>query len=398
MPPSLPRGIHDVLPREARERRRISTAILGCLSSHGYEPVVLPLFELSSVADSALGTLDQGDVLRFVEPESGEIASLRADMTPQVARLVATRLSKLPGPYRIATEGVVVRRKAGRARKHRQLAQVGAELLGAAGEDAELEAITLACEAVRRAGLKSFVLELSHAGVVSALLTDATDKAREDVLFALGKKDVARVRLAARGLAYEAELCALCQTFGGAEALTAAERLLSSTPARGAVEELGRVFARALRENVAPRVACDPGEVRHFAYYTGTRFSLFADGPGEPLGGGGRYDTLTAGFGANLPAVGFALNTDHVAWALHHERGDADLDLTSVVLTESSQGHAHELRRAGFRVVVVPERAQAIAYAAAWGYSFVVAEDGVLGPDGKALTQGAEALRSLLGS
>ncbi len=396
MPQSLPKGIHDVLPREARERRRIASAIHECLASYGYEPVVLPVFELSSVADAALGTLDLGDVLRFVEPESGEIASLRADMTPQVARLVATRLATLPGPYRIATEGVVVRRKEGRARKHRQLAQVGAELIGAPGADADAEAIALACESVRRAGLQSFVLELSHAGVIRSLLDDASAGVSAAVLAALGKKDVARVRDAARGLRHEAELVALCRTFGGTDSLLLAEELLAKTPARDAIADLSRTVHRAVKENFAPRIACDPGEVRHFAYYTGVRFALFAEGPGEPLGGGGRYDALTAGFGANLPAVGFALNTDHLAWALRHEQPSADAP-RSVVLVPATAAHASLLRANGYRVVVHEDSAAALAYAAAWGYSFVVTEDGVLGKAGKAIARDADPLRSLLG-
>ena len=397
MPQSLPKGIHDVLPNEARERRRIASVIHACLASSGYEPVDLPMFELSSVADAALGTLDPADVLRFVEPESGEIASLRADMTPQVARLVATRLSKLPGPYRIATEGVVVRRRQGRARKHRQLAQVGAELIGAPGPDADAEALTLACESVKRAGLRSFVLSLSHAGVIRALLENESADVSSTVLAALEKKDVARVREVAPRLRFGAELVELCRTFGGAGSLAAAEQLLAKTPARDAIAELARTLQRAVRDNVAPHVACDPGEVRHFGYYTGMRFTLLADGPGEPLGGGGRYDSLLAGFGVDLPAVGFALNTDHVAWALRHERGEGSAKLPrSVVLSEGAAAHAARLRDAGYRVVVMPDRDAAVAYAAAWGYSFVVTGDAMLGPDGKATADDADPLRTLL--
>lgn len=399
MPHSLPRGIHDVLPREARERRRIAGAIHECLAAHGYEPVVLPLFELSRVSDAALGTLDEADVLRFVEPQSGEIASLRADMTPQVARLVATRFASLPGPYRIATEGVVVRRREGRARKHRQLAQVGAELIGASGPDADFEAITLACESVRRAGLRTFVLEVSHAGVIRELLRDADAEVAAAVLVALGKKDVARVRQAARGLAHEVELVALCRMFGDENALVAAEKMLSTTPARDAIAELADTMRRAIAEHVAPHVACDAGEVRHFAYYTGVRFSIFAEGPGEPLGGGGRYDGLTAGFGAKLPAVGFALDTGHLAWAIQHEQGHTGAaPERSVVLAGDEARRAAGLRKNGYRVVVMESREAALAYARAWGYSFVVTEDGVLGPAGDAADRHADPLRSLLQS
>src|SRR4029077_20299252 len=117
-----------------------------------------------------LGTLDPEHVLRFVEPESGEVAALRPDMTPQIARMIATRLYERPPPFRLAYEGTVLRRRSGRARKHRQIPQVGVELAGVGGPEGDLELLALAADALRATGLDRFTLDVGDAGVVRSLL------------------------------------------------------------------------------------------------------------------------------------------------------------------------------------------------------------------------------------
>src|SRR5215472_17690716 len=111
----LPSGMRDLLPEEAAARRSLSRSILDSFALHGYSIVTPPVFEFAEVLERGLGTLDPADVLRFVEPESGEVAALRPDMTPQIARLIATRLRDRPPPMRIAYEGTVLRRRSGRA-------------------------------------------------------------------------------------------------------------------------------------------------------------------------------------------------------------------------------------------------------------------------------------------
>src|SRR5215471_7032902 len=113
--------MRDLLPEEARSRRAIARRALDRFALHGYSVVTPPVFEFARVLERGLGTLDPADVLRFVEPESGEVAALRPDMTCQIARMIATRLSGRPLPLRLSYEGTVVRRWSGRARKHRQI-------------------------------------------------------------------------------------------------------------------------------------------------------------------------------------------------------------------------------------------------------------------------------------
>src|SRR5262249_7334036 len=137
-------------------------------------------------------------VLRFVEPESGEVAALRPDMTPQIARMVATRLSDRPSPMRLCYEGTVLRRRQERARKHRQIPQTGVELLGVLGPAGDVELMCLAASAGRAAGLADFVLDLGHADIARALIGELPASLGPALLHALAHKDSAIVSELAR--------------------------------------------------------------------------------------------------------------------------------------------------------------------------------------------------------
>src|SRR5258707_6160926 len=164
----LPAGMRDLLPPEALRRRRLSWRLLDHFALYGYELVTPPAFELADVLERGLGTLDPRDVLRFVEPESGEVAALRPDVTPQIARMAATRLADRPPPMRLCYEGTVLRRRQERARKHRQIPQAGVELLGGGGPEGDIELMEVAAGAARAAGLADFVLDLGHADIARA--------------------------------------------------------------------------------------------------------------------------------------------------------------------------------------------------------------------------------------
>ncbi|HEX4448074.1 MAG TPA: ATP phosphoribosyltransferase regulatory subunit, partial [Polyangiaceae bacterium] len=185
----LPAGMRDLLPDEAALRRALAHNVLERFRLHGYALVTLPVFEFAEVLERGLGTLDPADVLRFVEPESGEVAALRPDMTPQIARVVVTRLRNRPPPFRLGYEGTVLRRRSGRARKHRQIPQVGVELAGVAGPDGDLELIALAVEALRATGLARFTIDLGDAGVVRALVDDLAPEQRATLTEAISRKD-----------------------------------------------------------------------------------------------------------------------------------------------------------------------------------------------------------------
>src|SRR5579863_5670577 len=166
----LPAGMRDLLPEQAAARRRLSRRLLERFAVYGYAVVTPPVFEFADVLERGLGTLAPADVLRFIEPESGDVAALRPDMTPQIARIIATRLRGRPPPFRLCYEGTVLRRRSGRARKHRQIPQVGVELAGVGGLEGDLELLALAADALRATGLEQFTIDIGDAGIVRSLL------------------------------------------------------------------------------------------------------------------------------------------------------------------------------------------------------------------------------------
>jgi ATP phosphoribosyltransferase regulatory subunit len=365
----LPAGMRDLLPEEAAERRALAKSVLDRIALHGYAVVTLPVFEFAEVLERGLGQLDPADVLRFVEPESGEVAALRPDMTPQIARVVATRLRGRPPPFRLAYEGTVVRRRSGRARKHKQIPQVGAELAGVAGPEGDLELIALTADCLRASGLDRFTIDVGDAGIVRALLASYGPEEREVVSDALARKDAAAVP--------DPVLRATLDLSGGRDAIVDGVRLLAKTAAAGAVSRLLALFDAAVSRGLGEHLMADVGEVRGFAYYTGAMFHAYAAGTGDAIGSGGRYDELLARFGFDLPAAGFALDLDRVREArIAAGVSERPLVRVAVVGGASAEKRATELRQRGL-VAVVPagSRAEARAWAAAWGFSHVLDDE-----------------------
>lgn len=368
----LPPGMRDLLPEEAASRRDLSRAVLERLFLHGYRLVTPPAFELASVLERGLGASAADDVIRFIEPESGEVAVLRPDMTPQVARMIATRLGDREPPFRLAYEGTILRRRASRAKKHRQIPQVGVELCGVAGAEGDLELLRLAADVLREGvGLERFTIDISDAGIVRELLEGVPRARAASISQALARKDEPSLEELCEGLAEGPRVIALARLHGAREAVAEAVSLLGGSRAEVPARRLLALFDAASARGLGPYLSADPGEVRGFSYYTGTIFSIYAEGPGEPIGGGGRYDDLLARYGAPRPAVGLGLDLDALAWALREARDPAPRRSGVVVVGEENDPRVDELRSRGIATVAVTNAASARAYAASWGFAFV---------------------------
>jgi ATP phosphoribosyltransferase regulatory subunit len=373
--------MRDLLPEEARRRRALGRRVLAHFALHGYQLVTPPAFEFAEVLERGLGTLDPSDVLRFVEPESGEVAALRPDMTPQIARMVATRLEHEPRPIRLCYEGTVVRRRQGRARRHRQVPQAGVELYGAPGIAGDVEILRLAASVARCCGLSAFVVDLGHAAVARSLLDALPRSLAADVSDALAQKDTSRIAASLADTnsppAVARALSALPELHGADDAVfDRAAPLLAGTPAEAPALELRALWDTARRADpeLAAALRIDLGEVRGFAYYTGAIFHLLAPGPGEPIGAGGRYDDLLARFDVPMPATGFALHLDPVAWALE-AAGVADERPQAVLIVagDRAEALAQALRARGIPAVIhAPEGAE--VHARAWHFSHLITE------------------------
>jgi ATP phosphoribosyltransferase regulatory subunit len=380
--------MRDLLPEASEQRRVLSGRLMRQYALSGYQPVTPPAFELSRVLDRGMGTRDVDDVLRFVEPESGEVAALRPDMTPQIARIVATRLSGSPPPIRLSYDGTVVRRRQGRARPHRQIPQTGVELMGIGSLDGDVEILELLASSLRVAGLDQFLIDVGHAGVVRALVEGLPAELSSAIVEALTEKNEDRVSaLVAQAPAGSDPkvldaLRVLPELSGSArdEALTRglfgrAHALLDGTPARPALDELEELWGR-----VAPALGAalclDLGEPRGLAYYTGAIFHALAEGPGEPVAAGGRYDELLARFEVAMPAVGFAIDLDALAWALDAAGAAHEAEVRVLVAADPrASGLVAALRGVGIASVVYDGPALD-AYALAWRFTHVVVPKG----------------------
>ncbi|HEY8943694.1 MAG TPA: ATP phosphoribosyltransferase regulatory subunit [Polyangiaceae bacterium] len=365
--------MRDLLPPEAHDRAELGREVVRCFELHGYEIVTVPLFEFADVVERGLTGLPQ-NVLRFVEPESGAIVSLRPDMTPQVARIVATRLGDAPVPARLCYLGSVLRRRRERARRHVQISQAGIELVGQSGPEGDLEVLNVAAATARAAGLRDFVLDLGHARIAGALV-EALEPARaREILDALEVKDDSEVvRRAAQhglGVAERRALAALPTLHGGAEVWPKARAALEGTAAAVALAELQKLWDAARASELAPNILVDLAETRDLAYYTGALFHIYAEGPGRAIGSGGRYDGLLGRFGAPRPAVGFAFGLDDLAWALDFAN-QARSSVPKLLAVGLSQQLAGALRARGVAVAPAPE-SDALNYARAWRYSHLL--------------------------
>jgi len=372
--------MRDLLPAEAEAQGRLASCALRAFELHGFQQVSVPAFEYADVLERGLGMIEPHSILRFVEPETGEVVALRPDMTPQVARLVSTRLTECPGPVRLSYRGSVLRRQHERARHDQQMLQAGIELVGVSGVEADLEVIGVCTKAVREAGLNEYVLDLGHGGIASALLSETPDPLRADLIECLSLKDGFELkRRAEKGALDESlkeALVSLVGLQGGAEVFSKARASLEKTAAWKHVEQLQELYEAILAAGLADTVVVDLGETRAAAYYTGPTFQILAEGPGQAVASGGRYDDLYGLFGAPRPALGGAIQLDHLRWALGEssESGPIRVLVTADGSNEAAKTSANEalslLRDAGI-VCVLGAKSGALDYARAWRYSHV---------------------------
>jgi ATP phosphoribosyltransferase regulatory subunit len=370
--------MRDWLPRQARRRASVSERILSSFELSGYQRVEVPLFEYADVIEKGYG--NPADAVCFVEPETGRLAALRSDVTPQIARLVSSRHPDGPWPARLAYQASVLRRRRERARLDQQVLQAGFELVGPSDQSGDLEVLETATSALRATGLENFTVDLAHAQIVGALVDPLEAGARAEALECLALKDHTELRrIGARsgltGRALEA-LVALPGLHGAEDVWPRAERALAGTAAEPPMRSLERIWSAAVQAELAPRFVVDLGETREFYYYTGVMFHLLAEGPGEPLGSGGRYDRLFERFDLPCPAAGFAFHISNVCWALD-TLGDSEPQLGRVLVSSSTGdprviGILRELRRRGVACASGPEPSGSDAYASRWDYSHVL--------------------------
>jgi ATP phosphoribosyltransferase regulatory subunit len=356
-PGLLPPGLRDLLPPDAETEASAVEALMDVFAAHGYQRVKPPLleFEESLLAGSGAAVADQ--TFRLMDPSSQHMMGVRADTTPQVARIATTRLVNAPRPLRLSYAGQCLRVRGSQIAPDRQVAQAGIELIGHDSPEADAEIVLVAAEALAAVGLNRVSFDLTLPMLTPTLMDRAGIAGADRVALAraLDRKDAAEV--AAHGGPIAGVLSELLLASGPADRALAALRAADLGPDGGALAaRLADAVAAIRTRNPSLRLTIDPVEFRGFRYENGVSVSIFAPGKHEVLGRGGRYLC-----GETEPATGLTLYPDAILRAAPAREARKRVYIPA----GASQARAAALRQEGYATVmglsqVADDKAEAI--------------------------------------
>jgi ATP phosphoribosyltransferase regulatory subunit len=311
----LPEYIEDILPAQAARIERLRRAMLDLFHVHGYELVIPPLLEY---VDSLLtGTGHDLDLQTFklVDQLSGRMLGVRADITPQVARIDAHLLNR-GGVTRLCYAGSVLHTRPNGMNRTREPLQIGAEIYGHATIESDVEIQRLMMRALELAGLDSVYLDIGHVGIFRSLVRRAriAPDLESELFKAMQAKDLPALKELTRKVpkATREALHALPELYGGPEVLRTAAKRLPREPEIGAALAALRALSDELQD--VARIRCfDLAELRGYHYHSGVVFAAYAEGQPYAIGLGGRYDEVGKAFGRARPATGFSMDLREIA-------------------------------------------------------------------------------------
>ncbi len=312
--PGLPPGFRDLTFHDAARRRKTEAQLAALFESHGYGEVLPSSIEFLDVYTRGNQVISDR-AFKFLDRED-RLLALRADFTPAVARMVATRLGGGPETLRVWYSGNVFRRVQARNGGYAECWQVGAELVGDSTVEHDCEILSIALESLSALGMQTAGVHLNHAGIFRGILhsLELPESARDRLKSEIDHKD-------ARALANHLEelgvpgsigeqVHVLARCIGGVDVLHEAAAVLKDEESQAAIAHL-QLVAEGLGGR-RERVTFDLTEIDEMEYYTGIMFTLFSPTRRSPLGTGGRYDSLLRAFGSDRPAVGYSLSMDSV--------------------------------------------------------------------------------------
>lgn len=337
-----PEGTRDLLFEESLARREAEGMLSDLFVGRGFSEVMTPGMEFYDVFHADTMAIPAESMYKFADAK-GRLLVMRPDSTMPIARLVATRMQNARLPIRLYYAQDVYRFHHGLSGHYDQVFQAGVELIGAAGERADLEVLSLAAEALRQSVGEGFRLEIGHVGFFQSLMRQlpADGETKDAIRTLIENKNYA-------GLSDELDALPPSQTvdvlrrlprlFGGEEVLGAAASLCHDEDTKEALACLARLYLALRRLGLGDQVMIDLGLVQENEYYTGVIFRGYIEGSGDTVVSGGRYDTLLQQFGSPLPATGFGVNVDCLTKAML-DRGEVDPPMPPEILVHARPGH-----------------------------------------------------------
>ena len=308
----LPEYIEDILPAEAMRIESFRRRILDLFFESGYELVMPPLIEYTDSLLTGTGHDLELRTFKVVDQLSGRMMGLRADITPQVARIDAHLLNR-EGIARLCYCGSVLHTRPAGPAATREPIQIGAELYGEAAVEADVEILRLLCRALELAGVRNARIDIGHVAVFRSIAAELDRDLEAELFAALQKKDVPELKALTKGLGAKTReaLLLLPELYGAAEVLDTAEKRLPKTP--GLTRALATL--RTLAKACSLPVSLDLAELRGYHYHSGVVFDAYCDGVAGAVARGGRYDEVGKAFGRARPATGFSIDLRTMAAA-----------------------------------------------------------------------------------
>lgn len=311
----LPDGVEDILPERAQRIESLRRRLLDLYRRWGYEQVIPPLIEYTESLLIGLGRDVDLMTFKVTDQLSGRSMGIRADITPQIARMDAHSL-KRNAPSRLCYAGHVLHTKPKSPLGTRSPIQAGVELFGESGISADIEVISLLLASLQESGLERLNIDLGHVGIYRSLaanagLSDSQEREFFDLLQAKAVSDIEQwLEQNVTSTEQAKMLRALPDLAGGKEVLSQAKTALASAPAEvfAAIDTLEQVASVVSARYPAASLYFDLGELRGYHYHTGMVFAAFAPGYGAALANGGRYDHVGEVFGNARAATGFAVD------------------------------------------------------------------------------------------
>lgn len=353
---NLPQGVRDFPPERAEEIRRVEECLMGEFTRWGYRRVITPFFESLETILVGLGDNLRDKILKFVDPSTGDVVALRPDITPQIARLVATRLRGEMETMRLCYNGRVIRFEEKGSGKEREVFQVGCELMGPSSPEADAEIIALAVKAVETLGIREIVLDIGHTGFLRFLL-GKTGSARREIEEALKKKDqealAEAVSKASIAQAIKEVILFLPELYGSRDVLS---KFKDIGIIKKYIREIEGILSLIDEFDLSCEINIDLGELRGFNYYTGVTFEVISPRVSSSLVRGGRYDELVGKYGYDCAATGFAVDIEAVLDVAGTHSENSQAHLVVVPKRSSLRGEAirlaERLRSNGFKVIL----------------------------------------------
>lgn len=344
-----PEGVRDIHSGEALKKNELQRRLMTVFHRYGFKDVQTPTFEYIDVFTNDCATVDVKDMYKLFDSE-GNILVMRPDITPSIARFMATGYNHVTTPKRFCYLGNVFRNTQNYQLKLREFTQAGVELIGIDNEDADAEIIALVIDSLLASGLKDFQIDIGQSGLFKGLLVEAglDSEYEEELRKLIDEKNYIAVEELLNSLdmdeAHKRTLLDLPKLFGDVKVIEKARAITTNPLALDALDRLERVYNILCDYGIERYVSFDLGMVSQINYYTGIVFRGYTYGTGVSIVDGGRYDTLIEEFGHKATAVGFAIIVDEVMNSLERQEIEIETAGTDTLLIYNRNSRAMAIK------------------------------------------------------